>query len=608
MGLVVAALAGGALSPACAEDEWHNGLSLIGTPKYPTGFARFDYVNPDAPKGGRLRLSDVGGFDSLNPVLPKGNAAPGLAFLTETLMTQSLDEVSTEYGLLAEAVKYPADFSSVTYRLRPEAKWHDGQPVTADDVVWSFNTIAAINPNTRQYYGDVEKVEKTGEREVTFTFKSKGNRELPQIVGQLTVLPQHWWEGTDASGKKRDINATTLEPPLGSGPYKITSVVPGRSITYSRVPDYWGEKINVNVGSNNFDTIRYESFLDETVQLEAFKGDQFDYRAENSAKNWATAYDFPARQQGRVITEVIPNISSGVMQAFVVNLRRDKFKDPRVRLALNYAFDFETLNRTTFFGQYKRDDSFFAGTELASSGLPTGKELEILETVRGQVPEEVFTTPYTNPVGGDPAKQRENFKKAVDLLAAAGWTFKGNKLVNTKTGEPFVIEYLFADPTFERVILPYAQALGRIGITVNVRSVDQPQYIARLRSFDFDMITFTWPQSLSPGNEQRYFWGSQTAESPNSYNFAGITDPAVDKLIDRIIYSTNRDDLVAATKALDRVLLWNHFVVPQWYLGATRIARWDRFGHPDPLPKYDIGFPTIWWWDAEKAAKTGPQK
>jgi microcin C transport system substrate-binding protein len=594
-----------AWSGASAEEaEWRVGLSLIGTPKYEAGFPHFDYVNPNAPKGGTLRLSDVGGFDTLNPILPRGNVGPGLTLVTETLMTPSLDEVSTEYGLLAEAVKYPADFAYVTYRLRAEARWHDGEPVTTDDVIWSFKKTTELNPNVAAYYNHVTKVEKTGEREVTFTFDAPGNRELPQIIGQLTVLPQHYWEGTDAKGNKRDISKTTLEPPLGSGPYRIKSVVPARGVVYERVPDYWGEKLNVNVGSNNFDEIRYISFLDETVQLEAFKGDQFDFRAENSAKNWATGYDFPAKNQGRVITQAIPDPSRGVMQAFVVNLRRDKFKDPRVRLALNYAFDFESLNRTTFFGQYMRNNSFFSGTELASSGVPAGKELEILETVRGMVPDEVFTTPYVNPVGGDATRQRENLKKAVDLLAAAGWTFKGRTLVNEK-GEPFTIEYLYADPSFDRVVLPYQQALARIGITLSPRTVDAAQYQARLRSFDYDMITFTWPQSLSPGNEQRYFWGSQAADSQTSYNFAGIKDPAVDKLIDRVIFATDRDDLIAATRALDRVLLWGNYVVPQWYYGASRLAWWNRFGHPEPLPKYAIGFPTIWWWDAEKVAKTG---
>jgi microcin C transport system substrate-binding protein len=602
--LIPAALAGGA---AAQEDiPWRHALSLIDTPKYPPDFSHFDYVNPDAPKGGLVRLSDVGGFDSLNPVLAiKGNPAPGIGLLNESLMKPSLDEVSTEYGLLAEAVRHPPDYSWVSYRLRPEARWHDGAPVTVEDVIWSFNVIKEVNPNTAAYYSHVTSVENTGEREVTFRFDQPNNRELPQIVGQLTVMPKHYWEGTDARGRKRDIRETTLEPPLGSGPYRIKSVTANRAIAYERVPDYWGKDLPVNIGQNNFDEIRYEVFLDETVQLQAFSGDQYDWRVESSAKNWATAYDFPAVRQGHVIKEEIPDVSRGIMQAFVVNLRRERFQDRRVRLALNYAFDFESMNRTVFFDQYKRDYSFFAGTELASSGPPSPAELAILETVRGQVPEEVFTRPYENPVAGTPARLRENLEKAIALFREAGWVLKGSRLVNEKTGQPFTIEYLFRDPNFERVILPYQQTLKRIGIELTPRFVDTSQYINRLQSFDFDMITFGWPQSLSPGNEQRFYWGSAAADMPGAANFAGIKDPAVDKLIERVIFATDRADLVAATKALDRVLLWNHFVIPQWYYGANRIARWDRFGRPDPLPRYSPGFPDIWWYDKEKAARIG---
>ncbi len=596
--------------PASAEDEipWRHALSLIDTPKYAADFKHFDYVNPDAPKGGLVRLSSTGSFNSLNPVLAtKGSPAPGIGFAFETLMTPSLDESSTEYGLLAEAVRFPADYSWVTYRLRDNASWHDGQPVTVDDVIWSFQVQQKpeINPNVAAYYSHVTKVEKTGDRDITFTFDAPGNRELPQIIGQLTVLPKHYWEGTDAKGRQRNIGDTTLEPPLGSGPYKIKSVDPGRGISFARVPDYWGADLPVNIGSNNFDEIRYTILLDQTIELQAFSGDQYDWRVESSSKDWATGYDFPARKDGRVITEAIPDPGRGVMQAFVVNMRRDRFKDPRVRLALNYAFDFESMNRTVFFGQYQRDNSFFAGTELASSGLPSGKELEILESVRGSVPDEVFTKPYENPVGGDPAKMRENFKKAVDLFAQAGWILKGNKMVNEKTGEPFTIEYLYADPNFDRVVLPFQQNLARIGVTLSPRTVDPTQYESRVRSYDYDMITFTWPQSLSPGNEQRYFWGSATADQPGAYNFAGIKDPAVDKLIDRVIFAKDRDELLAATHALDRVLLWNNYVIPQWFYGKIRTARWDRFGHPDPLPTYSPGFPTVWWYDEAKAAKVG---
>lgn len=599
----------GARAEEIAAPAWRHATALSGTPKYPADFARFDYVNPAAPRGGVVRLYDIGAFDSFNPILPRGNVPAGIGLIFETLMTPALDEmnISAEYGLLAEALQYPPDFSWVRYRLRPEAKWHDGQPVTADDVVWSFEKSVAINPQFKYYYSHVVKAEAVSEREVLFTFDQSGNRELPQILGQLTILPKHWWEGTDAKGQKRDINAGTLEPPLGSGPYRIKAFSAGQWITYARVPDHWGAALPVQIGQNNFDEIRYEVYRDGQIALEAFKGDRYDWRTENSAKNWATAYDIPAVKDGRIVLETFPDRSSGIMQAFVLNLRRPKFADPRVRKALNLAFDFETLNRTTFFGQYKRIASYFAGTELASSGLPEGRELEILETVRTQVPPEVFTTPFANPVNGDPEKIRGNLRDAVALLQEAGWQFKGRQLVDA-AGKPFTIEYLNADPSFERVALPLKDTLGRIGITMTVRTVDSSQYVNLVRAFDFDLITSSWPQSLSPGNEQKDFWGSAAADQPGSRNLIGIKDPAIDALIDRVIYATGRDDLIAATRALDRVLLANQFVIPQWYIDYDRTARWNRFGHPETLPAFAVGFPTIWWWDAELAARTGAPK
>ena len=457
------------------EPEWRHASSLSGTPKYPADFKMFDYVNPDAPKGGIVRLSSVGAFNSFNPILSqKGDQAPGLGLVYERLMSTALDEVdiSTMYGVIAEALQYPQDYSWVKFRLRRQARWHDGKPVTPEDVVWSYEQAIKHNPAQRFYYNHVTKAEITGEREVTFTFDQAGNRELPHIVGQLMVMPKHWWTGTDASGKQRDIGKTTLEAPLGSGPYKVKSFTASRSVVYERVADYWGKDLPFGIGHHNFDEIRYEEYRDQTVLLEAFKGDQYDWRDENSAKNWATGYTFPAVKQGRVILEKFPDKATGVMQAFVVNLRRDKFKDVRVRKALNLAFDFETANRTVFYNQYKRVASYFAGTELASSGLPEGRELEILESVRDLVPEEVFTTAYTNPVNGDPGKVRQNLRHAVKLLTEAGWQFKGRKLVSAKTGEPFTIEYLSRSPNDERVALPYAQNLKKIGIELSVRPVD----------------------------------------------------------------------------------------------------------------------------------------
>jgi microcin C transport system substrate-binding protein len=429
---------------------------------------------------------------------------------------------------------------------------------------------------------------------------------LPQIVGQLSVLPKHWWEGTDASGRKRDVSATTLEKPLGCGAYRIKDFVPGRSIAYERVADYWGAKLNVNIGRDNFSEQRHEYFRDSTVAIEAFKADQIDWRTENSAKNWATAYDFPAVKDKRVLLEEFDIRSSGVMQGFAFNIRRDKFKDPRVRRAFNFAFDFEEMNKQIFFGQYKRIKSYFEGLELASSGLPEGQELAILETVRGKVPEEVFTKVYTNPVGGSPENTRNNLREALRLMKEAGYEIRDRKLINVKTNEALTVEFLASDPNSERFFLFYKPSLERLGVEVTVRTVDDAQYENRLRQWDYDVITAVWGQSLSPGNEQRGFWGSQAADQPGSRNYVGIKNEAVDKMIERVIFTKNREDLVAATKALDRVLLWHHYVVPQWTYGKVRSARWDRFGKPDILPKYGASaFPTVWWWDAGKAAKTG---
>jgi len=599
-----------AVSAAAQDKKWKHGLSLFGELKYPEGFKNFEYVNPAAPQGGSVRQIAFGTFDNFNTVIAgvKGNLALGTELTNETLTTPALDEVSTEYGLLAEAVSHPDDFSSVTYRLRANARWHDGKPVTPDDVIFSFKAFKENSPQLGAYYRHVVKAEKTGEREVTFTFDGPGNRELPQIVGQLPVLPKHWWEGTDASGKKRDVTATTLEPPLGSGPYQLKEFQPGRSIVYEKADNYWGKDVNVIIGTRNFQQLRYEYFRDSTVALEAFKGDQVDWRTENSAKNWATAYDFPAVRDKKVVLEEFPVRNFGIMQAFAFNIRRDKFKDARVRRAFNFAFDFEEMNRTIFFSQYKRIISYFEGTELASSGLPEGQELEILQTVKDNVPADLFSKPYTNPVGGNPQAVRDNFRQALALFREAGFEIRDTKLVNAKTGEPLSVEFLVDDPATERFVLFYKPSLERIGIAVNARTVDSAQYENRLRQWDYDIIVASWGESLSPGNEQRGFWGSAAADQPGSRNYIGIKNPAIDTLIDRVIFTKDRAELVAATKALDRVLLWNFYVVPQWTYGKVRTARWDRFGRPENMPKYGLAaFPAVWWWDADKAAKA-PQR
>jgi len=597
-------------SAAAQTRNWKHGLSLFGELKYAEGFKHFDYVNPAAPQGGVVRQIAFGSFDNFNSVVAgvKGSIAMGTELVTETLTTAALDEVSTEYGLLAEAVSHPEDHSSVTYRLRSHARWHDGKPVTADDVIFSFDTFKTNSPQLGAYYRHVVKAEKTGEREITFTFDGPGNRELPQIVGQLPVLPKHWWEGTDKTGRKRDVTQTTLEPPLGSGPYRLKEFVPGHTLVYEKVADYWGKDLNVTIGTRNFEQLRFEYFRDSTVALEAFKGDQADWRSENSAKNWATAYDFPAVRDKRVVLEEFPVRNFGVMQAFALNIRRDKFKDARVRRAFNFAFDFEEMNKQIFFSQYKRISSYFEGTELASAGLPEGKELEILETVRDKVPADLFTKPYSNPVGGNQQAIRNNLRNALALLRDAGYEVRNTKLVNTKTGEPFSVEFLAEDPATERFVLFYKPSLERVGMKVNVRTVDSAQYENRLRQWDFDIIVASWGQSLSPGNEQRGYWSSAAADQPGSRNLIGIKNPAIDALIERIIFAKDRDELVAATKAVDRVLLWNFYAVPQWTYGKVRAARWDRFGRPQNMPKYGLAaFPTIWWWDADKAAKVPPR-
>ena len=473
-------------------------------------------------------------------------------------------------------------------------------------MIFSFEALKKYSPQLSAYYRHITKAEKTGDREVTFTADAAGDRELPLIIGELTVLPKKWWEAADKEGKKRNIGETTLEPPLGSGPYRIKDFSAGRHIVYERVKNHWSSGLNANVGLNNLDELRYEYFRDTTIALEAFKTSTVDWRTENSAKNWATAYDFSAVSDRRVLLEEFPIRNVGIMQAFAFNIRREKFQDSRARLAFNYAFDFEEMNKQIFFNQYNRIASYFAGTELAATGLPAGRELELLDAVRDKVPPEVLTTPYANPVNGNPQAVRNNLREALRLLKQAGYEVRDQQLVNAKTGEPYAIEFLSEDPGFQRVFLFYKPSLDRLGIAITVRTVDEAQYENRLRSWDFDIITAAWPAPLTPGNELRGYWGSQAAEEPGSYNLIGIKNPAVDAMIDQIVSAKNRADLQTATRALDRILLWNHYVVPQWYYNKVRTARWDRFGHPDQMPKYGgAAFPTVWWWDAQKAAKAG---
>jgi microcin C transport system substrate-binding protein len=605
--LATAALLAFILSgPAQAEDAplHHHALSLIGEPKYPADFANFDYVNPDAPKGGVVRMADIGSFDSLNPVLYKGEAAGGLALVFESLMADSLDEPSTSYGLIAEWASYPPDYSSVTFHLRKEARWQDGTPITPEDVIYSLEVNKTANPRMGLYYKNVSRAEATGDNEVTFYFDVKNNRELPMIMGQLTILPKHYWTGKDASGNARDPMKTTLEPPLGSGPYRIKQVTPGRSISYQRVADYWGKDLPVNRGQWNYDEIRFDYYRDETVAFESFKAGNLDYWQESSAKNWATAYDFGAVRDGFIRRQEVAIKRTQPMQCFVLNLRRSQFQDRRVRQAFGLAFDFEWANKNLFYGQYARVGSYFQNGELAApQEMPQGRELEILNEVKDGVPPEVFTEVHKNPVNNTPDDMRGNLRKAVALLKKAGWEIKNGTLTNVKTGQQMKVEFLLVSQLFERIVQPYLRNLERLGIQGTIRMVDSAQYTRRLNGFDYDIVVSTFAQSDSPGNEQRDFWGSEAAGRDGSMNLIGVKDPAIDKLVDHVIFAKDRAELVSATHALDRVLQWNEFVVPQWFSPNVRIAYWDRYGQPKVLPGLTPGFMQVWWFDQKLADK-----
>lgn len=573
-------------------------LSLIGAPQYQEGFAHLDHVNPDAPKGGTLRLSAFGGFDSLHPYIPKGNPSGAAGQAIESLMDTHLGEPSAEYGLLAESVEHPDDHSWVIFNLRPEARFHDGSQVTAEDVAFSFEMLKTQGrPFFRYYYRNVTETEIQSTTRIKFTFSESGNRELPQIMGQLPVLSKAWWS-------TRDFTATTLEAPMGSGPYKVSEVEPNRRIVLERVKDYWGAELGINRGRYNYDRIQYEYFADRTAVLEAFKGYVYDFRSENSSKDWATAYDFPAANKGDVITTLIPHSRPTGMQGFIFNLRRPVFQDPVVREALAYAFDFEWANENLFYGQYTRTESFFSNTELAMRDLPSDAELALLEPLRGQIPDAVFTTEYKPPttVGGS---IRKNLGAAFAVLKKAGYTFENKKLLSPE-GKPVAFEILLADPQFERIVLPFIQNLRRMGADANIRTVDDAQYQNRVRAFDYDMVIGTISQSESPGNEQRDFFGSEAADRAGSRNLMGLQSEAVDKLVDAIIFAENREALITATRALDRVLLHSHLVIPQWHISASRIAYWNKFGRPDKDPKYG---PDVfsWWIDQEMAANLDAQ-
>lgn len=587
----------------CAQAAPQHALTLYNeAPKYPANFQHFDFVNPDAPKGGTFRMAGFGSFDSLNPFISKGVPEQNIGLIYDTLMAQSLDEPFTEYGLVAGKIEKAPDNSWVRFYLRPEARFNDGQPIRAEDVVFSFQTLmSAGSPLYRGYYADVDQVIAEDPLRVLFKFKHSNNRELPLILGQLTVLPKHWWES-------RDFAKSNLEVPLGSGPYRVTAVKAGRSIRYERVKDYWGRDLPVNRGFYNFDVITSDYYRDNTVALEALKAGQFDYWLEMSAKNWANAYNTPAVAQGRLIKEQIANGNPTGMQGFVFNTRRPLFQDVRVRHALSLLLDFEWSNKQLFNGAYTRTRSYFENSEMAATGLPGPEELAILEPLRGKIPPQVFDQAFSPPVCDGSGMIRAQQRQAYQLLQEAGWRIVDDKMVDAQ-GKPVVIEFLLAQTEFERVLLPFKRNLADLGIDLVIRRVDVSQYITRVRSRDFDMIVGSFPQSNSPGNEQREFWMSSSADKPGSRNYIGLKDPAIDTLVESLINADSRASLVAHARALDRVLQWGYYVIPNWHIKTWRVAYWDHIGHPQVAPKYDIGINT--WWikpDAKPAVEPAPDQ
>jgi len=565
-------------------------LSLLAPPALPADFPHWPWANPDALKGGEVVLARLGSFDSFNPFILRGTADLGVGLIYDSLMASNPDEATAEYGLIAETVELPADRKGVTYNLREIARWHDGKPITADDVIFSFNALRTQGrPFYRAYWADVTEVVAENPRRVTFHFRDAGNRELAQILGDLPVLPKHWFEG-------RDFARPSLDVPLGSGAYRLDRFEPNRNAVYRRVDDYWAKDLGVRRGLNNVDILRYEYFRDTTVAFEAFKAGQVDFRTENVARDWATGYDFPATRRGLVKKEEIPHEIPTGMQSFAMNLRRPMFQDARVRRALIEIFDFEWMNANLFYDAYKRTTSYFSNSDFASRGLPEGREKAILETFRGRIPDTVFTEEYTLPVTDGSGNNRQGARRALALMREAGWTVRDRRLVN-RQGQPFEFEILLQGATFERIALPYVQWLERIGVTARVRTVDPAQYQVRIDAFDYDMTVDAIGQGFSPGNEQRDYFTTAKARENGSQNVAGIADPAIDELVELVIGAPDYDELVARTRALDRVLLHHNFVIPHWYSQNFRIAYWDKFGRPERNPRYGLSFPSAWWID-----------
>ncbi len=587
--------------PIRADNYVGHGISLYGPLKYGPDFTHFAYTNPEAPKGGTLSLGAIGSFDNLNPHILKGLEPPRLSsLLYDTLTERSDDEIATGYGRLAERIEVPPDNAWVLYTLRPAARWHDGKPITPEDVLFTLETYKTKgHPGLRNYFAAIETAEKVGEHQVRLIFSAATNKELPLIAGQMSILPKHYWEG-------RNFAATTLDPPLGSGPYRIVAVEAGRSITYERVADYWGRDLPVNKGRFNFDRIHFDYYRDQTVAIEALKAGEFDYRRESSSKDWSTAYEGKALATGKLVKDPRPHQRAAGMQAFWFNTRRAKFSDPRVRQALGHAFDFEWTNKNLFHGLYIRSNSYFANSELAAAGRPSGRELEILEEYRGRIPDELFTTEFQLPTTDGSGQVRQNLRAAKKLLQEAGWVVADNILTHAESGEVMEIEFLLSSSSWERIVAPMIPNLERLGVKATIRIVDQTQYQNRVQAFDYDVIVLVRGQSHSPGSEQRNYWTSTTADESGSGNVAGIKDPVVDELVERLIQAPSRAELVATTRALDRVLLWGHYTIPHWYSDHFRVVHWDKFGKPSSSAPYTGDYfvvPYTWWYDAEKAAR-----
>jgi len=567
------------------------GIAMHGTPKYTGDFTNFDYVNPNAPKGGEYSFSSLGTYDSLNGFITKGVAATGLGLIYQPLMSPSADEAFSKYGDIAESMTIADDHKSVTFSISPNAVWHDGKPITADDVIWTFNILMEKgSPFYKAYYNDIEKVTGDG-RTVTFSFKTDENKELPLTVASLTILPKHYW-----TAEGRDFGKTTLDAPLGSGPYKITKIDAGKSISYARVQNWWAADIPVNKGRYNFDKITVQYYRDATVALEALFANDYDLREEYIAKTWATGYDNDIVKSGRIVKEKIRNQQPAGMQAFVMNNRRPVFQDRDVRRALQLAFDYEWSNKQFAFGAYTRTDSYFENSELASSGVPKGRELEILNQFKDELPSELFMMPYTNPVTMGDGNNRTQLRQAMTILDDAGYKLGKDKIrVHEKTGVRLSFEIMHRQAEFERWVLPFIRNLKRIGVEATFRVIDTPQFVERMTNFDFDMTVGGAAQSLSPGNEQLEYWHSTKADIPGSRNHMGIKNPVVDQLVEMIINAPSREELVYRTRALDRVLVWGYHSIPQWHLNSWRVAHWDKFGKPDTQAPYALGALDTWW-------------